>query len=84
MRPGAMWFIKDPQDQNFHPIRDILDRPTFTQFRKLLISAFMYSMVVACGVATLAVLLFVGNKSIFPLRWKTRSVSHLLKDLELH
>ncbi|OAX41033.1 hypothetical protein K503DRAFT_713394 [Rhizopogon vinicolor AM-OR11-026] len=72
MRPGAMWFIKDPQDQNFHPIRDILDRPTFTQFRKLLISAFMYSMVVACGVATLAVLLFVGNKSIFPLRWKTR------------
>ncbi|KAG1738893.1 uncharacterized protein EDB91DRAFT_1137224 [Suillus paluster] len=72
MRPGAMWFIKDPQDQNFHPIRDILDRPTFTQFRKLLISAFMYSMVVACGVATLAMLLFVGNRSIFPLRWKTR------------
>ncbi|KAG1811581.1 hypothetical protein EV424DRAFT_1570387 [Suillus variegatus] len=72
MRPGAMWFIKDPQDQNFHPIRDILDRPTFTQFRKLLISAFMYAMVVACGVATLAVLLFVGNRSIFPLRWKTR------------
>ncbi|KAG0698227.1 hypothetical protein DFH29DRAFT_834916 [Suillus ampliporus] len=72
MRPGAMWFIKDPQDQNFHPIRDILDRPTFTQFRKLLISAFMYSMVVACGVATLSVLLFVGNRSIFPLRWKTR------------
>lgn len=72
MRPGAMWFIKDPQDQNFHPIRDILDRPTFTQFRKLLISAFMYAMVVACGVATLAVLLLLGNRSIFPLRWKTR------------
>lgn len=75
MRPGAMWFIKDPQDQNFHPIRDILERPTLTQFRKLLISAFMYSMVVACGVASLAVLLFIGSKSIFPVRWKTRSVS---------
>ncbi|KAL4078894.1 hypothetical protein V8B97DRAFT_2021235 [Scleroderma yunnanense] len=72
MRPGAMWFIKDPQDQNFHPIRDILDRPTLTQFRKLLISAFMYSMVVACGVGSLAVLLFIGSKSIFPIRWKTR------------
>ncbi|KAI6044437.1 hypothetical protein EDC04DRAFT_2642609 [Pisolithus marmoratus] len=72
MRPGAMWFIKDPQDQNFHPIRDILDRPTMTQFRKLLISAFMYSMVVACGVGSLAVLLFIGSKSIFPIRWKTR------------
>ncbi|KAI9573863.1 hypothetical protein HD554DRAFT_2012394, partial [Boletus coccyginus] len=72
MRPGAMWFIKDPQDQNFHPIRDILDRPTFTQFRKLLISAFMYAMVVACGVGSLAILLFIGNRSIFPIRWKTR------------
>ncbi|KAF9244135.1 hypothetical protein BU15DRAFT_86088 [Melanogaster broomeanus] len=72
MRSGAMWFIKDPQDQNFHPIRDILDRPTFTQFRKLLISAFMYATVVACGVGSLAVLLFIGNKSIFPIRWKTR------------
>ncbi|KAG8215068.1 hypothetical protein J3R82DRAFT_8489 [Butyriboletus roseoflavus] len=72
MRPGAMWFIKDPQDQNFHPIRDILDRPTLTQFRKLLISAFMYAMVVACGVGSLAILLFIGNRSIFPIRWKTR------------
>ncbi|KAG6331572.1 hypothetical protein ID866_7515, partial [Astraeus odoratus] len=72
MRPGAMWFIKDPQDQNFHPIRDILDRPTLTQFRKLLVSAFMYSMVVACGVGSLAILLFIGSKSIFPIRWKTR------------
>ncbi|KAI6124626.1 hypothetical protein EV401DRAFT_1173022 [Pisolithus croceorrhizus] len=74
MRPGAMWFIKDPQDQNFHPIRDILDRPTLTQFRKLLISAFMYSMVVACGVGSLAILLFIGSRSIFPIRWKTRFV----------
>ncbi|KAH7924153.1 hypothetical protein BV22DRAFT_1091457 [Leucogyrophana mollusca] len=72
MRPGAMWFIKDPQDQNFHPIRDILDRPTFTQFRKLLVSALMYSLVVACGVGSIATLLFIGSKSIFPLRWKTR------------
>ncbi|KAH7910305.1 hypothetical protein BJ138DRAFT_1009132 [Hygrophoropsis aurantiaca] len=72
MRPGAMWFIKDPQDQNFHPIRDILDRPTLTQFRKLLISAMMYTIVVACGVGSIAALLFIGSKSIFPLRWKTR------------
>ncbi|KAF9219715.1 hypothetical protein BS17DRAFT_740159 [Gyrodon lividus] len=84
MRPGAMWFIKDPQDQNFHPIRDILDRPTFTQFRKLLISAFMYAMVVACGVGSLAVLLFIGNKSIFPIRWKTRFVPARLKTDSIH
>lgn len=74
MRPGAMWFIKDPQDQNFHPIRDILDRPTLTQLRKLLVSAVMYSIVVAVGVGSVAGLLFIGFKSILPLRWKTRYV----------
>ena len=42
MRPGAMWFIKDPSDANFHPIRDILERPALLQLRKLLFSAIMY------------------------------------------
>ncbi|KAJ3511235.1 hypothetical protein NLJ89_g4212 [Agrocybe chaxingu] len=54
MRPGAMWFIKDPQDQNSHPIRDILDRPTLVQLRKIFVSGLMYSFVVACVVGSIA------------------------------
>ncbi|KAG5219471.1 RING-CH-type domain-containing protein [Salix suchowensis] len=50
MRPGAMWFIKDPQDQNSHPIRDILDRPALTQLRKISVSGLMYSFVVGTSV----------------------------------
>ncbi|XP_006462126.1 hypothetical protein AGABI2DRAFT_118987 [Agaricus bisporus var. bisporus H97] len=72
MRPGAMWFIKDPQDQNSHPIRDILDRPTLTQLRKIFMSAILYSVVVACVVGSVAGLLILGNKSILPFRWKNR------------
>ena len=72
MRPGAMWFIKDPQDQNSHPIRDILDRPTLTQLRKICISGLMYSFVVVCVVGSVAGLLVVGSKSIMPFRWKNR------------
>ncbi|KAJ7708893.1 hypothetical protein B0H17DRAFT_1174191 [Mycena rosella] len=72
LRKGAMWFIKDPQDQNSHPIRDILDRPTLTQLRKICVSAIMYSFVVACVVGSVAGLLFVGSKSILPFRWKNR------------
>lgn len=75
MRPGAMWFIKDPQDQNFHPIRDILERPTFVQIRKLLLSAVMYGLVVACGVATVSGILRVFSRTIMPFRWKIRCVS---------
>src|ERR1700722_2936045 len=77
MRPGAMWFIKDPQDQNSHPIRDILDRPTLTQLRKICISGLMYSFVVACVVGSVAGLLVLGSKSIMPFRWKNRFVVFL-------
>ena len=74
MRPGAMWFIKDPQDQNSHPIRDILDRPTLVQLRKICVSGIMYSFVVACVVGSVAGLLVLGSKSIMPFRWKNRYI----------
>ncbi|KAI0630807.1 hypothetical protein C8Q77DRAFT_228608 [Trametes polyzona] len=72
MRPGAMWFIKDPQDQNFHPIRDILERPTLLQLRKLLLSAAMYGVVVASGVGTVSGILRLFRGTIMPFRWKIR------------
>jgi E3 ubiquitin-protein ligase MARCH6 len=72
MRPGAMWFIKDPQDQNSHPIRDILDRPALIQLHKIGISAVMYSVMVVCVVGSVAGLLVLGDKSIMPFRWKNR------------
>ncbi|KAK2465700.1 hypothetical protein APHAL10511_002244 [Amanita phalloides] len=82
MRPGAMWFIKDPQDQNSHPIRDILDRPALTQLRKIGISAIMYSAMVVCVVGSVAGLLILGDKSIMPFRWKNREpLSHVPVDL---
>lgn len=72
MRPGAMWFVKDPQDQNSHPIRDILDRSSITQLRKICISAVMYTFIVAFTTASAATLLSVGSRSILPFRWKSR------------
>ncbi|TDL24001.1 hypothetical protein BD410DRAFT_786709 [Rickenella mellea] len=72
MRPGSMWFIKDPQDQNFHPIRDILERPTIVQLRKLAVSAVMYSVVVACGMGSIVAFLRIWGKTLMPLRWEMR------------
>ena len=72
LRSGALWFIKDPQDQNFHPIRDILERSTLVHIRKLLLSAVMYGLVVACGVATVSGMLRVFSKTIMPFRWQVR------------
>lgn len=74
MRPGAMWFIKDPQDQSFHPIRDILDRPTLTQLRKLVISAGIYTIVVLSTMGSLVLLFRIFGMCIVPLRWRMRYV----------
>jgi E3 ubiquitin-protein ligase MARCH6 len=73
MRPGAMWFIKDPQDQNFHPIRDILERPTLTHLRKLMISAEMYSAVIIAGVGSVGGLMKLFT-NVLPFRWTPQYV----------
>lgn len=72
MRAGAMWFIKDPQNQNMHPIRDILERPTFTHLYKLFQSAIMYALVVVCGVGNVSLVVQVFTPSLLPFRWKPR------------
>ena len=72
IRPGAMWFIKDPQDQNFHPIRDILDRPTLLQLRKLGLSALMYFGVVACCSGSIVMFFKLLGHDLLPFRWDMR------------
>lgn len=73
IRPGAMWFIKDPQDHNSHPIRDILERPTLHQLRKIGYSGVMYSVVVIAVVCSIAGLMMLGSRSgLLPFRWKIR------------
>ncbi|PHH92824.1 hypothetical protein CDD83_4733 [Cordyceps sp. RAO-2017] len=49
MRPGVLYFIRDPDDPEFHPIRDVLERSLTTQLRKILFSAFVYgALVIVC------------------------------------
>ncbi|GJN67711.1 hypothetical protein PLICBS_001739 [Purpureocillium lilacinum] len=49
MRPGVLYFIRDPDDPEFHPVRDVLERNLATQLRKILFSAFVYgALVIVC------------------------------------
>ncbi|KAK7949449.1 hypothetical protein PG988_016088 [Apiospora saccharicola] len=43
MRKGVLYFIRDPDDPEFHPVRDVLERNVTTQLRKILFSAFRLS-----------------------------------------
>ncbi|KAF5006084.1 hypothetical protein FDECE_7514 [Fusarium decemcellulare] len=49
MRQGVLYFIRDPDDPEFHPVRDVLERNLTTQLRKILFSAFVYgALVIVC------------------------------------
>ncbi|KAI5479294.1 hypothetical protein MNV49_003812 [Pseudohyphozyma bogoriensis] len=75
VRDGTMWFIRDPSSQEFHPIREILERNSSVQARKIAQSAVLYggAIFMTFGVNIMFLRYAVG---ILPLRWpSTRTFS---------
>ncbi|TPX35008.1 hypothetical protein SmJEL517_g02469 [Synchytrium microbalum] len=79
VRPGVMWFVRDPNDPAFHPINDILERPALVQLRKLFIGSLLYATMVIFGVGgfvmsvkCLEFILPAGAHpaKIWPLKWE--------------
>ncbi|WVN91117.1 uncharacterized protein L203_106367 [Cryptococcus depauperatus CBS 7841] len=67
-RPGTMFFIRDPADPNFSPVKDIVEKTTLHQLRKLGSSAVMYSMVVFCLFGAVTWIIASLPISFLPLR----------------
>jgi E3 ubiquitin-protein ligase MARCH6 len=70
VRAGTLYFIRDPNDPQFHPIREILERPTLHQLRKIGVSGIIYAMLILLcfGIVVKTVDLF-GN--VLPLQIST-------------
>lgn len=69
LRKGVLWFVRDPDDPTFHPVRDVLERNVATQLRKIAFSALVYgALVILClgGVVWTTVQVCA---SVFPIRW---------------
>lgn len=68
MRRGVLYFIRDPDDPTFHPVRDVLERSVTTQLRKIAFSGLIYGgLVIVClGGVVWSVSQIFG---IFPIRW---------------
>ncbi|CAO3587835.1 unnamed protein product [Absidia cylindrospora] len=52
VRPGVIWFIRDPNDPQFHPIREMIERPTLPLLQKIIHSAMMYAGLIVAAVGT--------------------------------
>ncbi|KAI9884251.1 MAG: hypothetical protein M1823_003974 [Watsoniomyces obsoletus] len=49
LREGVLYFIRDPDDPNFHPVRDVLEKNVASQLRKIAFSALVYgALVIFC------------------------------------
>lgn len=85
LRKGTIWFIRDPDDPNFHPVRDVLERGVATQLRKIGFSALVYgALVILClgGVIWSIGRIFEG---VFPVRWiSTEPIIEFPMDLLLY
>lgn len=73
LRKGTLYFIRDPDDPTFHPVRDVLERNVATQLRKISFSAGVYgALVLVClgGVVWTLPVIFHG---VLPIRWSSNA-----------
>ncbi|KAK4140490.1 uncharacterized protein C8A04DRAFT_14923 [Dichotomopilus funicola] len=69
MRKGVLYFIRDPDDPEFHPVRDVLERNVTTQLRKILFSAFVYGALVIVCLGGVVWGLWVCIRGVLPIHY---------------
>jgi E3 ubiquitin-protein ligase MARCH6 len=75
MRKGVLYFIRDPDDPTFHPVRDVLERSVATQLRKIAFSALVYGALVIVCLGGVVWSLSRVTSNVLPIRWTTEAPS---------
>ncbi|OKL61484.1 hypothetical protein UA08_03637 [Talaromyces atroroseus] len=73
MRSGVLYFIRDPDDPNFHPVRDVLERDIITQLRKIAFSALVYGGLVIICLGGVVWGLSYAFDGVLPIRWSSNT-----------
>ncbi|AEO68635.1 uncharacterized protein THITE_2028472, partial [Thermothielavioides terrestris NRRL 8126] len=71
MRRGVLYFIRDPDDPEFHPVRDVLERNVTTQLRKILFSALVYGALVMVCLGGVVWGLALALPRVLPIRYSS-------------
>ena len=71
MRDGVLYFIRDPDDPTFHPVRDVLERSVITQLRKIIFSAVVYGGLVLICLGGVVWGLSYSFPTLFPIHWSS-------------
>ncbi|KAL1899741.1 hypothetical protein Cpir12675_001240 [Ceratocystis pirilliformis] len=71
MRKGVLYFIRDPDDPEFHPIRDVLERKFFAQVRKIMFSALVYGALIVVCLGGVVWGISLSCMDIFPIHYSS-------------
>ncbi|KAL5385077.1 hypothetical protein DPSP01_004888 [Paraphaeosphaeria sporulosa] len=75
MRRGVLYFIRDPDDPQFHPVRDVLERSVTTQLRKIAFSALVYGALVIVCLGGVVWSLDQLTSGVLPIHWVSHAPS---------
>ncbi|KAJ2808802.1 hypothetical protein H4R20_000622 [Coemansia guatemalensis] len=69
MRPGLLWFIRDPNDPEFNPMREILEDHMLPQQYNIARSALMYCGIILSCVGLSMQVAVKAAPTVFPIKW---------------
>ncbi|KAL3696408.1 hypothetical protein R1sor_010484 [Riccia sorocarpa] len=67
LRPGVLYFLRDPTDPNYNPFRDLIDDPLHKHARRVLLSVVVYGSLIVVLVFLPVRLAICAAPSVFPL-----------------
>lgn len=67
LRPGVLYFLRDPADPNYNPFRDLIDDPVHKHARRVLLSVAVYGSLIVMLVFLPVKLAMRVSPTIFPL-----------------
>ena len=79
LRPELLWFLRNPEDPDFHPFRELVERPLSRHARRLCMSTLIYVPLVAALVYTPGQICLKLLPNVFPFR--SEDFSHILIDV---
>jgi E3 ubiquitin-protein ligase MARCH6 len=75
LRRGVLYFIRDPDDPTFHPVRDVLERSVTTQLRKIAFSGLVYGGLVIICLGGVVWSLNTVTVGVLPIHWVSHAPS---------
>lgn len=79
LRPELLWFLRNPDDPDFHPFRELVEKPLSRHARRMCLSVLIYVPLVAGIVFVPGQLCLKVLPQVFPLRFD--GFSHSLIDV---